>query len=103
MKRKPKSHRTVKLAKTHIDEIFKLADKNKEYSNRYLTIARKIAMKFRIKLKSEQKRRFCKHCYTYLVPGKNLRVRVHDHKLIYYCLECKKFWRKPIGKKFRKN
>ncbi|MFH1637528.1 MAG: ribonuclease P Rpr2/Rpp21/SNM1 subunit [Candidatus Woesearchaeota archaeon] len=53
----------------------------------------------RIKLSpSRLKRKFCKHCGCYFIPGKNLRVRTREGKLIYYCLECKKFWRMPCKK-----
>ncbi len=103
------------MAREHIDSLFENAKQaakqtakqaveqaapdNMALANRYVTLARKIAMKFKIRLTSEQKRLFCPHCYRFLVPGKNLRVRVHEHRIIYYCMDCKKFWRKPVGKK----
>ncbi len=90
----------VSLANRHIEELFCLAKRvcgeDGSLANRYVFLARKIAMKFKISLSSEQKRCFCKHCYKFLLPGKNLRVRIHEHRIIYYCLECKKFWRKPL-------
>ena len=94
--RKPSD--TTEIAKTHITSLFEEAKKtdDKRLQDRYVELARKIAMKFRISIPSEYKRRFCPHCYRYMIPGKNLRVRVHEHRVIYYCLECKKFWRKPL-------
>ena len=98
-----KSPEVLKTARSHIDRYFKLArevaSENHGLANRYVTLARKVAMKFKIRLTSPQKRLFCPHCYRFLLPGKNLRVRVHEHRVIYYCLDCKKFWRKPVGKK----
>ncbi|MBI5880993.1 ribonuclease P [archaeon] len=94
---------TIRIAQLHIDSLFKqakdVASKQPALATRYISMARKIAMKFKIRLPSEYKRLFCPHCYAFLTPSKNLRVRVHEHRLIYYCLECKKFWRKPLSKR----
>ena len=62
-------------------------------SNRYVTLARKISMKFKVRIPTELKRRFCKHCYKYLMPGKTVRIRTHKGKVVYNCLNCKKFMR----------
>jgi ribonuclease P protein subunit RPR2 len=105
--KKPRKHRyqkkpqsTVKLAKEHITKLFtqakQVAKENPSLANRYVTLARKTAMKFKIRLPSEQKRLFCPHCYRFLQPGRNLRTRIHEHRIIYSCLDCKKFWRKPL-------
>src|SRR3989344_4539174 len=67
--------------------------KNPSLSNRYIHLAREIAMKFKVRIPRELKRKFCKHCYHYLVPGKNCRVRIHKSRVIYYCNNCKKFMR----------
>ncbi|MBU2561243.1 MAG: ribonuclease P [Nanoarchaeota archaeon] len=98
---------TIKIAKQHIESLLEqakeVAAENTALANRYVTLARKVAMKFRIRLPPEQKRLFCPHCYRFMLPGKNLRVRVHEHRVIYYCLDCKKFWRKPLGKALPKD
>ncbi|MFH1063834.1 MAG: ribonuclease P [Candidatus Woesearchaeota archaeon] len=98
-----KSSDNLRIAKAHIasllDRAKSIAKDNHPLANRYVTLARKIAMKFRVHMDSDQKRLFCKHCYRFLIPGKNLRVRVHEHRIIYYCLDCKKFWRKPVSKR----
>ncbi len=64
-----------------------------ELSNRYVNLARKAAMKVNLSIPREYKRRFCKHCYSFLVPGKNLRIRLHKSRIIYYCFNCKKYMR----------
>lgn len=88
------------IAKERIEILFKEADKifneNKELANNYVTKARKISMKFKIRIPSKLKKKFCKHCYSYLKPGKNVRVRNNKSKVVYYCLECKKYMRFPI-------
>ncbi|MBU0471829.1 MAG: ribonuclease P [Nanoarchaeota archaeon] len=95
-----KSSENLKIASERVDILFFQADEmfseNPELSDRYVSLARKIAMKFKIKLKSEYKRRFCKHCYKYLRPGVNARVRTQNGKVVYSCFSCKKFSRFPI-------
>jgi len=91
--KKPLRH--VTLAKQHIHDLFKEAKAiykiDKKLANRYVFLARKIAMKFKVKIPKEYKRRFCKHCYTYLVPGDNCKVRTSRGNVVYYCYSCKKY------------
>jgi len=97
-RKKPNVWRSIALER--INDLFNQAGKifhySKEYSNRYVTLARKISMKYKVKTPSELKKRFCKHCYSYLVPGNTSRVRIHKSKVIYYCKNCRKFMRFPI-------
>jgi len=93
--KKPSGH--VKIAKERIEELFELAGTvSEELSDRYVELARKIAMKYKVTIPSTYKRRFCKHCFKYFVPGRNGRVRLNRGKLVYYCLSCKKFARLPL-------
>ncbi len=104
MKRKYKaqSENKKEIARERIKILFQQAKekfpKNPELSNRYVKLARELAMKVKIRIPPELKRKFCKHCYKYLVPSKNLRVRTRNKKIVYYCLECKKYTRIPYKK-----
>ena len=88
------------IAKRRIKFLFQEAKdsfkQDQKLSNKYIKLARRIAMKYKIKLPSELKRKFCKHCHSYLVPGVNCRVRLHKHRLIYYCSGCRHFMRFPV-------
>lgn len=88
------------IALKRINILFKEADSNfkkhPERSNRYVEIARKISMKVNLRIPRELKRKFCKHCYNYLKPGVNARVRIRKGKVIYYCFSCKKYMRYHI-------
>ena len=88
------------IAKERVQILFKQAEdnfsKNKSLANRYITLARKVAMKVKIRIPLELKRKFCKHCYKFLMPGVNSRVRTRDGKVIISCFECKKFTRIPV-------
>ena len=65
-------------------------------ANHWVDKARKASMKARLRLPLELKRTFCKHCYAFLKPGTNSRIRINQHRVIIYCLECKKFTRIPV-------
>jgi ribonuclease P protein subunit RPR2 len=101
MKHRNKSEEK-KIALDRIKILFQEAesvfDRDKFLANRYVALARKISMKVKIRFSRELKRKFCKHCYSYLVPGKNCRVRVRLGKVIIYCMECKMFARIPVRK-----
>src|SRR3989344_3503218 len=81
------------------EEAKSIFKKNKKLSNRYVELARKIAMKVQLKMPKKYKRQFCKHCYSYLKPGVNSRVRINKNHVVIYCLECKKYTRIPLGKR----
>lgn len=80
-------------------EAEKAFSKNPALSHRYVQLARKIAMKIKTGIPKELKRKFCKHCYKFLMPGANCRIRTREGKLIIYCLECKKYTRILLKRK----
>jgi len=87
-----------KQAVQEIKRIFQLA-KDSDKADDFVRKARRLAMKYKLKLPKALKRRFCKHCYGYLKPGINCRVRTNEGKIVYYCLKCKKYMRFPLLKK----
>ena len=94
MKEKSRNPATKKIARERIEVLFEKAKNTfstyPERSNRYVDLARRIAMRQRIRIDNEFRRRFCHHCYTYLVPGSNMRVRVHRSMVVITCLVCNK-------------
>ena len=95
-----KPAKQIEIAKKRIIFLFDEAKdsfkKDSKFSDKHIKLARRLAMKYKIKLPSELKKQFCKHCYSYLVPGINCRVRIHKHRVIYYCIKCKHYIRHPI-------
>ena len=85
----------IKILFEEADQIFK---DDPKLSNRYIKLARKLAMRVNIRLNKDLKRKFCKHCYYFLKPGINCRIRTRENKLIYYCFNCKNYMRFPFGK-----
>lgn len=88
------------IARERIRILFQQAEeifpKNKQLANRYVALARTIAMKIKVKIPKELKKNACSHCYSYLRPGANAQIRTRNGKVIISCLECKKFMRIPI-------
>lgn len=91
-----------KIARERIGLLFRLADEvvsvDPALADRYVDLARRIAMKQRIRLDRELRRRFCHHCYRFLVPGVNMRVRVHRGRVVITCGHCHRQTRYPLGR-----
>jgi ribonuclease P protein subunit RPR2 len=94
MKERSKNPSTKMVAKERIGVLFGQAQRafceHPELSNRYVTLARRIAMRQRVRIDREFRRRYCHHCYAFLVPGQNMRVRVHRGNVVVTCGICNK-------------
>lgn len=91
-----------KIALERIDILFeraKEAENQPEFSSRYVSLAREMAMKQRVRLTKGHRRSFCPSCHAFFVPGKNLRVRIQHGKIIYTCGVCGAVTRIPLNKK----
>ena len=103
-RRKTDKKTQKKIATSRINQLFILAEQNAlngklNFSTRYVEIARKISMRYLVPIPLEHKRRFCKHCYSYLLPHVNSRIRIHRGKIVIFCNNCKKYTRIPIKNK----
>jgi len=95
-----------KIARQRIDKLFVEAEKaamkgRMEFANRYVEIARKIGMKYLVRIPKEHRMKFCRKCGSYLVPGKNSRVRLTKHKVVITCLSCGARKRYPYIKEIK--
>ena len=92
---KKKKDDQKKIARERIDKLFDNAKniftKDPSLSNRYVQLARKLSQKYRVRIPSIYKRRFCKHCYSYLVTGINARTRISGKNIVTFCQKCKKY------------
>ena len=101
-RRKPSEQ--VQIAKERVEILFGLAEKefaqHPELSARYVEIARNIAKRFNIHIPVNLRRKFCKRCGSYLVPGKNLTVRLvsKEKAVIRICNACKDEKKVPYRK-----
>src|SRR3989338_5758945 len=92
------------IANERIKILFDLAEKefreNKKYANRYVELARRIGMRYNVKIPKELKSKFCKHCKSYLVPGINSvhRANPKEKAVEILCKECGEKMRFPYRK-----
>ncbi|MCS7122072.1 MAG: ribonuclease P [Archaeoglobaceae archaeon] len=81
-----------KIARERIDELMKRSQIYKytsyELAKRYVELAKKISMKYRVRMSREQKRSFCKKC-MYPYRADRMRVRIKKRRVIVTCLNCK--------------
>jgi len=89
------------IAYERITYLFELA--GREYadsparSNRYVSLAKRIGMRYRVSLPQELKRKMCKGCGSFLSPGGNCRVRLKSGCLTITCMNCHRVQRYPLA------
>lgn len=91
----------IKIAKERIailiNEAEKIAEQDMNLARRYFQLARKIGMRYNIRL-GKTKRKFCKNCYTYLIPGKTSQHKIKNGTITITCILCRKSARYPYKK-----
>ena len=94
------------IARQRVQKLFHLATKsfNKDplLAQRYLDIARKIAMATNISIQKEHKYKICRHCKSLILPGRTCRVRIKQRRephIVITCMYCKKHLRIPLKEK----
>ena len=97
---------TKRIALERIHKLFKLAretiHKDKALAQRYVNIARRLAMAAKVRLPREYRRQVCRHCKSFILPGVNCRVRIQQRRephVVITCLECGKHVRIPLRKR----
>ncbi|MEM3445325.1 MAG: ribonuclease P protein component 4 [Thermoplasmata archaeon] len=89
-----------RIAEERIYWLFETAKKFLEnnwidHSKRCLELARKIGMRYNVRIPRELKRLLCKQCYTLLIPGRTARVRLKKARVIITCQNCGNILRYP--------
>ena len=75
-----------------------------DLAQRYIDLARKIAMRTRTHLPRDLRRRVCRSCKAFLVPGATSRTRIRQRRephVAITCLKCGHTTRIPLGEKKR--
>ncbi|MCE8423760.1 MAG: ribonuclease P [Candidatus Methanoperedens sp.] len=87
------------MAYERIIRLFELAhiefNDHPKRSDRYVQLARRIGMRYRVRMPQEFKRQICKHCHTYLVQGATARTRLQGTHISTNCTSCGKQMRLP--------
>ncbi|MGB9740157.1 MAG: ribonuclease P protein component 4 [Candidatus Bathyarchaeia archaeon] len=97
---------TKRIAMQRINMLFRLAREtyveDSALAQRYVDIARKIAMAAKVRLPKEYRRQVCRHCKSFILPGVNCRVRIKQRRephVVITCLKCGKHMRIPLKNK----
>jgi len=100
--RKKEQREKKKIALERINILFTLAERvfpyDEELANRYVEIALAIQQKAKVRMPRKWKRRYCKRCHSFLVPGVNARVRLRQKRMphvVIKCLKCGHIMRYP--------
>ena len=70
-----------------------------ELAQYYVNLAKKIGMRYKVKLPIELRRMSCKHCKSFIFPGINCRVRLQQRRephVVITCFNCGGFMRIPL-------
>jgi ribonuclease P protein subunit RPR2 len=88
---------TKRIAMQRIQTLFRLAKEilreDPSMAQRYVDMARKIAMAARVRLPTEYRRQVCRYCKSFILPGVNCRVRIKQRRephVLITCLNCGK-------------
>lgn len=100
---------TKHIAIQHVRKLFHLAresiHEDPTLAQRYVNIARKVAMAARVRLPREYRRQVCRYCKSFILPGVNCRVRIKQRRephVVITCLNCGRQMRMPLGKRKEK-
>ena len=100
---------TRRIALQRIHVLFRLArdtiHEDPPLAQRYVKVARKIAMATRLRLPKEYRRLICRHCKGFILPGVNCRVRIQQRRephMVVTCFNCGKHSRIPLKSRKKK-
>ncbi|HYK93614.1 MAG TPA: ribonuclease P [Thermoplasmata archaeon] len=83
----------VRLAQERISALFALAESESrsgelKLSDRYVTLARRIGMRYNVRLLPEYRELYCRGCSAYWVEGTSVRTRFRGGRRVRTCLHC---------------
>jgi ribonuclease P protein subunit RPR2 len=83
----------VRIARGRVLELFALAERESlghhpELADRYVTLARRIGMRYNVRLLREYRELYCRTCSTYWVEGRTVRTRLRSGRRVRTCLKC---------------
>jgi ribonuclease P protein subunit RPR2 len=91
----------IVIANERIDLLFQFAEHERALGkykklDRYVDLARRIGMRYNVRLPANYKWKFCKHCYSYLHPGRTADVRTRNKFIVIHCRSCGKHMRRSL-------
>ncbi len=83
----------VRLAGERIADLFALAEReavtgDPARADRYVALARRIGMRYNVRLMPEYRELYCRGCSRFWVEGRTVRTRIRSGRRIRTCLAC---------------
>lgn len=85
----------IRAAQERIQDLFSLAESEMRrsphnLSQRYVLLARRIGMRYNVRLPREYREAYCRACSAYWVEGRSVRTRLRSGRRTQTCLQCGK-------------
>lgn len=91
----------IRVAQERIAELFSLAEQESRRNpgplpERYVGLARRIGMRYNVRLLVEYHELYCRGCGAYWVEGRTVRTRLRQGRRTRTCLRCGAARRRPL-------
>jgi ribonuclease P protein subunit RPR2 len=91
----------IRVAGERVGELFGLAEAEAPkgpggFADRYVQLARKVGMRYNVRLLPEYRELYCRGCSTYWVDGRTVRTRLRSGHRVRTCLVCGRARRVPL-------
>ncbi len=91
----------VRIARERVADLFALAEREAleghgELADRYVALARRIGMRYNVRLPAEYRDLYCRACSSYWVEGRTVRTRLREGRRVRRCLRCGRLRRVPL-------
>ena len=83
----------VRIARQRVSDLFALAEREArsghvDLADRYVTLARRIGMRYNVRLLREYRELYCRSCSAVWVEGRTVRTRLRSGRRVRTCLRC---------------
>lgn len=83
----------VRIARRRVSDLFTLAERESlvgrlELADRYVALARRIGMRYNVRLLKEYRDLYCRSCSAFWVEGRSVRTRLRSGHRVRTCLRC---------------
>ena len=83
----------VRIARERVSDLFGLAEKEaasgrSDLADRYVALARRIGMRYNVRLLTEYRELYCRGCSSFWVEGRTVRTRFRAGRRVRACLTC---------------
>jgi ribonuclease P protein subunit RPR2 len=83
----------VRIARERVSDLFALAEREAggghvDLADRYVRLARRIGMRYNVRIAPEYRELFCRGCSGYWIEGRTVRTRMRSGCRVRVCLRC---------------